>query len=464
MRTLGIELGATGIRAVIGENRRGRLHLHEAFTVPVASDSPDALAVAVAGLVQEHGKGVRQVVVSLPRRQCIVKLLSFPATSEENLERLARAAAETTLPLPADQMRFDHAVLDTGDASRQATVAMAACRTDVLDALVQPLESQGVKSPVIDAAPLALANVFAEPVRHSGTPTAILELSDDEVMLIFLDAAGRLTQVRNLAVEPAEIAEEVRRSLQAYGAQNAAATALLVVGAGAVDAAEALDATLPLPVTVGDPWPAMAGAGGDLAQAATYAVATGLALRGGEVPCRVNLRSRPKAEAQRRETNLATAVVVTLFLALLATGVFFYQSLHSRKREAQLAKQEREKYERLLTDAGGEDPEYLDTLRAKAEQVRRDSDWLTFLQELATGLPGGLSIEELNLDHDRPVTIRGQAFTNGTIAQAMDMLNGTGRFEKVRLDFATAEQIGDERVYNFQVTCSWPVAGKGKTP
>jgi len=462
LRTLGIELGATGLRVVIGENRRGRLHLHEAFSVPVAGESPEAQAVAVARLIQEHGKGVRQVVISLPRRQSIVKLLNFPSTSEENLDRLARAAAETTLPLPADQMRFDHAVLDAGDANRPATVAMAACRADVLEALIVPLEAEGVKAPVIDAAPLALANVFSEPVKHSGTPTAILELGDDEVMLIFLDAAGRLTQVRNLAVEPVEIAEEVRRSLQAYGAQRAPVTSLLVVGAGAVDAAEALDATLGLPVAVGDPWPAMSGAGGDLAQAASYAVATGLALRGGDVPCRVNLRARPKAETQRRETNVATAVVVALFLLVLAGGAFFYQSLTFRKHEAQNAKAEREKYERALATAGGEDPAFLDSLRATSEQVRSDSDWLGLLQELAAGLPGGMSIEELNLDHDRPVTLRGQAFTNGTIAQAMDMLNGTGRFDKVRLDFATAEQIGDERVYNFQVTCTWPVTDEGK--
>jgi len=464
LRTLGIELGASGIRAVIGENRRGRLHLHEAFSVPVGGDTPEAQALAVAGLVQEHGKGIKQLVISLPRRQCIVKLLNFPSTSEENLDRLARAAAETTLPLPADQMHFDDAVLDTGDATRQATVAMAACRADVLDALVGPLEAQGIKAPVIDVGPLALANVFAEPVRHGGTPTAILELSDDDVLLIFLDANGRLTQVRNLAVEPAEIAEEVRRSLQAYAAQRTPVTALWVVGAGAIDAAEALDATLGLPVTVGDPWPAMAGAGGDLAQAATYAVATGLALRGGDVPCKVNLRARPKAESQRRETNLATAVVVGLFLVLLAGGVLFYNSLNTRKRDAQNARATREKLERQLADAGGEDPAFLDKLRANAEEVRTDSDWLSLLQELAAGLPGGMSIEELNLDHDRPLTLRGQAFTNGTIAQAMDVLNGTGRFDKVRLDFATAEQIGEERVYNFQVTCTWPAGDERKQP
>ena len=461
MRTLGIELGAAGLRAVIGENRRGRLHLHEAFSVPLASDSPDALAVAVAGLVQEHGRGVRQVVVSLPRRQCIVKLLNFPSTSEENLERLARAAAETSLPLPADQMRFDHAVIDVGDGTRQATVAMAACRTDVLQQLIQPLEAQGIKSLVIDAGALALANVFAEPVKHSGTPTGILELSDDDVQLIFLDAEGRLNQVRNLAVEPAEIADEVRRSLQAYGSQHAPVTSLLVVGSGAVDAADVLNDVLGLPVAVGNPWPAMAEAGTDAAQAASYAVATGLALRGGEVPCKVNLRAQPRAESRRRETNLAAAVVIVLFLAIVASGVFFYQSYSFRKRDAQQARQQREKYERQLADVGGEDPLFLDTLGATAASIRHDSDWLALLGELANGLPGGMSIEELNLDHARPVTLRGQAFTNATIAQAIDVLNGLGRFEKVRLDFATAEQIGDERVYNFQVTCSWPAKPEG---
>ncbi|MCC7491960.1 MAG: pilus assembly protein PilM [Fimbriimonadaceae bacterium] len=456
MRTAGIEIGATAVRLVVGDVRRGRLQLLEAASLPLTGSGPAAVSAALAPFLTSRGKGLGQVVVGLPLPAGIVKLVNFPATSEENLLRLARADAESRLPLPLEQVWFDHSVVSVGGAGQEAVVALVASRREAVLAALEPFDELGLTPAVVDVSATALANLCGPIARRDELVTAVIELGDEDVQLLILDAAGQLRQVRSITAQPAEIADEVRRSLQAYaGASGQAVGQALVVGPGAADGVAVLADALTLPVRLAKPWDGHELEAGFADRGASFAVATGLALRSGEVPLRINLRPPDPVKRAQAGTNLAGVAVGLLALLLVGGCGWFWNSWQNRKQAAAAATQAVADAERVLRDAGGEDPAFLALLQRTASEVRRDHDWLAFLKELALLLPNGVAIEELNCDRGRPVTLRGQSYNNAAIAAAMDVLNDLGRFEAVRLDFANAQKVGDEVVYGFQITCPW---------
>ncbi len=461
MKTLGLDLGRRCVRAVIGDNRRGRLELFEAATLPLPDNGADSLASAVGAFYAGHGRGVAQVVMAVPARDGLVKIVTFPATSEENLARLVQTAAETHLPLPARELQVAHTVVAEVDG--QSLVAIGACRREALDQLLHTLRGVGVAPRAVDLSALALANVFAPLARERARAVAVLDLGDDDVQLIVLDDRGRLRQARMLGPDPAEIPAEVSVSFQAYRAECGQEVAeLLVTGPGARDGAAVLADLLALPVSLGNPWSEVAG---NDEHAVQFAIATGLALRGGDVPYRLDLKPAPALRARRGLTP-AKLVLASLLALTLAGGAWLWQAWGTRRAELARLTGEVAAAEARLATAGGEDPSLIVHLRTVADEQREQNDWLELLKTLSERLPGTISLQELVCDGSRPVMVRGQAFTNSAIAQAVDVLNGLGRFAPVRLDYANAERIGAETVYNFQITCPWrkPTDKGGATP
>ncbi|MBI2298858.1 MAG: pilus assembly protein PilM [Armatimonadetes bacterium] len=465
MRTLGIEFGSAQLRVVTAENRRGRIQVHDAAALPLADEEEATAAAALSQFLEHHGRGVGQVVLGLPLRDSSVKLVSFPATSEENLSRLAEVEAAAQIPLPVDQVEFSHAIVDPGQPGGSATVAMVSARKELIARLSRPLQLAGLSASVIDVSAMALANLFAVAARGVGAPVGVANLEPEGGELVILDGGGRLRLVHALSAPDAALPEELRRTLQAFAASHGSPVLrLLLVGSQAGERVEGLVEALPCEVLVGDPWLGSREQKGMAGHAAAFAVATGLAARGGDVALKANLRPRAtvQAAAERRQTSLVAAAMTVFFALFLAGCLWFYQAFHGRRLAVDEAQAKVVRLEEQLRQQGGDDPAYLGRLTLAATKVRRDTDWLELLRALTARLPGGVSLQELNIDVSRPLTLRGQAYSNAAIAQTIEVLNSLGRFDKVRLESADAQVIGTETVYNFQITCLWPASVTGR--
>lgn len=464
MKSVGVELGSGVLRVVTGSGRRGRLLGAEAAALPLPDLEPETIASTVATYLSTHARGVRHIVLGLPLRDCAVKLASFPATTDDNLAKLAHAQAAAELPLPLEQVDLAHTVVDHGRAHGTATVVIAACRKETVADVLQSFAGFDLKPAVIDVTVLALVNALAPQAAAGEGPCGLLNVGDEAAELAVLDGSGKLSQVRGLASgEAGALAEEVRRTLQAVaGTTESSVRRVILSGSRAREVEAALRGALTVPVERADPWQGTGPPGADPAE---FAVATGLALRGSATPLRLNLRHKvtPAKREQRRQTSLAGVVVGAIFLALLAGAGLFYVRYQQQATEHARLLAERDALTKEVKAVGSESKAFLDHLTATRERVRADSDWLGLLKRLAEELPGGVSISELSLERTRPISLRGEAFTNASVAQAVDAIWKTGLFERVDLDSSNAETIGDELVYNYQIRCYWPAAGKAKT-
>lgn len=449
MRTLGLEIGAREVRGVLGEQRRGRWALLEAQVAPLPAE-PVERAAALSAFVDEHGRGAR-LVAGLPLADASLRLVNFPATSEDNLARLATVEAESHFGVSGDGFVCGQATVEP-NAAGQATVAVAVARRERLAALLGALTP-----PVVSLDAVALANLFGPAVKARGVATAIVHGGQPGALLVLLDPSGRLRQARVLP-SASTLATEVQRSLRASAGGGAEPVALVLLSGRVEGWRETLAEALDLPVELGDPWQTLGLAGvGGAAQATAYAVATGLMLQGGEVALPLNLCAapRPVAEVRRRQTSTVGLALAAFMCGALALGGWFYSDFRAQQRllAGEQAKVERLKQE--LAKSTGEPPDFLAKLRGEADQVRAQDDWLDLLRQLSERLPANVALAEWSADRERGLTMRGEARRGELVSEVLASLTDLKRFAGARLDQYDARKVGDQTLYAFQITCNW---------
>jgi Tfp pilus assembly PilM family ATPase/Tfp pilus assembly protein PilN len=461
MRTVGLELGGRELRAVVGEHRRGRWQLLEAAVEPLP-DEPAARRAALSSFVERLGRSA-QIIVGVPLSECSVRLVSFPPTGAENLARLARVEAESHFALPAEGLDFGWAVVES--AGGQTEVAVAVCRRERLAQLLAPLREAGLSPQQVGVSAIALANLYGPEARRRGQALAVLQLADGVGELVLLDAAGGLRLVRAVPGETVALGQEVRRSLQAFGATGGpAVTRLLLCGAEGCVNHVGLAEAVGVPVELADPWAALGAALPVAEQTTPYSVATGLMLQGAEVALPVDLaRREPTAgERQARSRSTVSWVLAGLLALVIVAGGCFLGAARQRAVEAAALAARVTRLQKQLEQVGGETPEFLALLAATRDRVRTESAWLDVLRQMAQRLPGEVSIEEWTCDRERGMTLRGQARSVTTVALALQVLNELARFDGARLESCDQITVGKETLYNFLITCPPPPAKGAK--
>ena len=454
MRTVGLELGQSEARAVIGEQRRGRWHLLEAVVQPLTAEAGVRRA-ELAAFIEAHARGA-QVVVGLSLADSNVRLVNFPATSEDNLARLARTEAESHFGLSADSLDFGWAVVDPATASGDALVAVAVCRADRLRDVLAPLSDQHITPRAVNLGALALANLYGPSARAANAATALLYLGDGRGELVLLDAQGRLRGVRVVPDQVEAVVPELRRTMQSHSGATGEVVAQVLLCGPSAGAALPLLSEQGFACSLADPWATLGASLPVAEQSAGYAVATGLMMQGGEVPLPLNLRRRmpSAAEIQRKKMAPANWGIIAV-LVVLAVAIGWFMSAYSG-RSTQLAAAEAKvkSLKSKLDLAGGESAQFVETLASTRDTVRAQSAWLEVLRQLAERLPDGVALEEWSCDAARGVSLRGQARGASAVTAVMTVLNDLGRFEPARLDSYDAVTIGRETLYNFQVSCA----------
>jgi type IV pilus assembly protein PilM len=340
---VGLELEAGSVAAVeaAGESLNAGVQPlpAEAFRDGEVAD-PDSVSEALRALFAEH-KLNKRVRLGIGNQRVVARTVRLPAIeSPSELDSAVRFAAQEQIAMPLDQAVVEHRVVGgsagVDGAPPQIDVMVVAARREMISATLKPLREAGLEPVGIDLSAFgmirALVGAESAAAATSDTdPAATLYCSAGDVTTLAI-AKGRsclftrvspvgLDQtVDNLASssglsheharmwlnhvgleqapaeiegDPATVAQarsaleagaaslldELRLSLDFYGAQEGAVAAQSVVlcghGSAVPGLRQRLEEGLGLPVTVGRP-PALAGF--DTAQAARLTLPLGLAL------------------------------------------------------------------------------------------------------------------------------------------------------------------------------------------
>ncbi len=374
--SIGIEWRPHGIRAVKLERRLGATRWIGAVDLP--RDGEPSLGER---LRQALGPVRGSVVLGLPGDQGFVRQLAIPAEDPSLLRRLLEFDLERHLPLPAEKLYFDFALL----GRRRGTLwnlLLAATPKQTVEAAVEQLLAGGIRPTAATLAPVAIRSLAAMAGAPPG-PGLTVEMADGVLRGEVFEAGRSLWQHERPVSGEEE--REWTEALRALGEEARRASPLawvLWLGEGAQEPVGAWTRQAGLRFL--KPFAPLRGASAQ----AEYTAAAALALQGlGLGPWRLNLLS-PAVLPSRRTVWMRTAAGVALLLVIFgAAGWLNAYRLERRALAKNLAKIGRLAPEVQAVEADARKIAEVRRLIEGLEGTRHEPSKLVLLRELTLVTP-----------------------------------------------------------------------------
>lgn len=186
-------------------------------------ENPQALAEAIRRLVKSEKIKSKEAVIGISGQSVIIKKISVPLMSEEELVEMIREEAEQYIPFDIEEVNLDFAIVKAEgeipvekgahNEEKQMDVIIVAVRKDVIQSYLDVFKEVGIKIKVVDLAVFALCNIF--------------ELShglDTDAAVALVNIGGSMTNVnvlengitaftRDISIGGATISEEIQKNL-----------------------------------------------------------------------------------------------------------------------------------------------------------------------------------------------------------------------------------------------------------
>jgi len=429
--SLGIDWQPDGLRAVRLERRLGRIRWRGAVAVPRAGDSPPGTELAALGPVSGA------VVLGLPGGQGFVRRLALPAENPGLLRPLLEFELERHLPLPAEKLAFDFAVLGRGPGNRWDLLLAAAPR-QTLETAAEALSLGGVRPVRATLTPVAVAALATWAGAPPGPGLVVEAGRGSTIRAEVLEAGRTLWQGERPLTGRSAGEREAIRALAEEARTAAPVRWVLWMGEGGSEPLAAWAGEAGLPCL--DPFRRLHGVPAGVDPAYTAAVA--LALQGlGQGRWRLNLLS-PFLPRARRPRQGWTAAVAAVLLASLGAGVWLNEfRLERRALERHLAKLEQLHPQVQVVEAEARRTAALRRLVEALERTNREPAKLALLGELTLLTPRDTWLTRLTYK-------RGEIEISGYSSSAQELIpriETSPRFQQAGFSGTIEREGGKER-------------------
>jgi type IV pilus assembly protein PilM len=167
---IGLDIGSSTVKAVeISMKGRGTdfelTHLgvaklpHEAV-VQGAFLNSSAISDAIREAIENGGIKSKHVASAVCGHSVIVKKVSLPTMTRDELDEQIRWEAEQYIPFDVNEVNLDFQILDSEGVEGQMDVLLVAAKKDLIDDYVQVITEAGLIPTTIDVAAFAVENAF----------------------------------------------------------------------------------------------------------------------------------------------------------------------------------------------------------------------------------------------------------------------------------------------------------------
>ena len=157
----------------------------------LADPAADATRLAQAKLLLDEMaqasklKGAK-VHYAVSSQSVFTRFVKLPSVGEEQVDQIVTFEAQQNVPYPIDEVVWDYQLVDSGDAA-QVEVVIVAIKADLLDDINDAVESAGLKTALVDVAPMALYNAFRYNYSDVRGCSLIIDIGSRTTNLIFIE-------------------------------------------------------------------------------------------------------------------------------------------------------------------------------------------------------------------------------------------------------------------------------------
>src|SRR5882724_1747072 len=96
---------------------------------------------------------------ALPAQSVFSRFVNLPAVDQEKIEKIVSFEAQQNVPFPIDEVVWDYQLVG-GGLEQQVQVVLVAIKVDLLEEINAAVEETGLRTSVVDVAPMARYNAF----------------------------------------------------------------------------------------------------------------------------------------------------------------------------------------------------------------------------------------------------------------------------------------------------------------
>jgi type IV pilus assembly protein PilM len=153
------------------------------------------------------------VAAAVSGHSVIVKKISVPAMTVEELEESIRWEAEQYIPFDVNEVNLDFEVIQHGDAERPMEVLLVAAKRDLIDDYVNLIGEAGLTPAVIDVAGFAVENAFEANYEPGPEDVVAVINIGAQVTNINVVSAGVPAFTRDVSTGGNQYTAEIQRAL-----------------------------------------------------------------------------------------------------------------------------------------------------------------------------------------------------------------------------------------------------------
>ena len=217
----GLDIGSNAVKAVELHKSKKGYEVAHAGLEPLASDTVvdgaimDALSVAdsINRLVAENKIRTKSVATSVSGHSVIVKKISLPQMSKEELDESIQWEAEQHIPFDISDVNLDYQILDTTTASGNAELLLVAVKKDKISNHTNVITQAGRAPLVVDIDAFALHNCYEVNYSPSSNNTAALLNVGASIMNIVVSRGSTLLFTRDVSAGGNQFTDILQKEL-----------------------------------------------------------------------------------------------------------------------------------------------------------------------------------------------------------------------------------------------------------
>jgi type IV pilus assembly protein PilM len=248
---LGLDIGSTGVKLIQLKEvrRRGTVGfaLHSFGMKPLPPEAivdgalmnSTAIVQAMQELIAELKIKQKDVAIGVSGHSVIIKKISMPRMSQEELEESIQWEAEQYIPFDVKDVNIDTQILnsDANDQTGQMDVLLVAAKKDMINDYTTVVSEAGLSPVVVDVDAFAVQNMFTANYEVPDKETVVLINAGAAVVNINILSNGMTVFTRDVTIGGNQFTEEIQKQLNVSYEEAEA----LKIGGGRGDA----DAVVP---------------------------------------------------------------------------------------------------------------------------------------------------------------------------------------------------------------------------
>ena len=179
---VGLDIGSNSVKAVELSASSGGYKITAFGYAPLPSEAivqgsfmnAPAISTAIQEALSEGGIKAKEVASSVSGHSVIVKRISLPMQSSDELEETIRWEAEQYIPFDINEVNIDHQVLQENGIEGKMDVLLVAAKKDMIDDYTSVVADCGMSLAVLDVDSFAVGNMYEHCYAPDDDSTAAL--------------------------------------------------------------------------------------------------------------------------------------------------------------------------------------------------------------------------------------------------------------------------------------------------